>query len=97
MFSAPAINKLTNAALDLFAKIPEFKYCAIRVTWRRELHKQSRGQRWPTRPPYGQTQHSPTWPVCARSASMTACHRRLTRYEGLVACLHGMLQNLVAH
>jgi formate dehydrogenase major subunit len=27
-----AANKLTNAALDPFAKIPEFKYCAIRVT-----------------------------------------------------------------
>jgi formate dehydrogenase major subunit len=27
-----AINKLTNAALDPFAKIPEFKYCAIRIT-----------------------------------------------------------------
>jgi formate dehydrogenase major subunit len=27
-----AINKLTNAALDPFAKIPEFKYCAIQVT-----------------------------------------------------------------
>ena len=26
-----AANKLTNAALDPFAKIPEFKYCAIRV------------------------------------------------------------------
>ena len=26
-----AINKLTNAALDPFAKIPEFKYCAIRI------------------------------------------------------------------
>jgi formate dehydrogenase major subunit len=26
-----AINKLTNAALDPFAKIPEFKYCAIQV------------------------------------------------------------------
>lgn len=26
-----AINKLTNAALDPFGKIPEFKYCAIRV------------------------------------------------------------------
>jgi formate dehydrogenase major subunit len=26
-----AINKLTNAALDPFAKIPEFKYCAIKV------------------------------------------------------------------
>jgi formate dehydrogenase major subunit len=25
-----AINRLTNAALDPFAKIPEFKYCAIR-------------------------------------------------------------------
>ncbi len=26
-----AINRLTHAALDPFAKIPEFKYCAIRV------------------------------------------------------------------
>ena len=26
-----AINRLTNAALDPFAKIPEFKYCAIKV------------------------------------------------------------------
>jgi formate dehydrogenase major subunit len=26
-----AINKLTNAALDPIAKIPEFKYCAVRV------------------------------------------------------------------
>ena len=30
-----AINKLTNAALDPFAKIPEFKYCAVRVQARR--------------------------------------------------------------
>lgn len=27
-----AINQLTNAALDPFGKIPEFKYCAIKVT-----------------------------------------------------------------
>lgn len=27
-----AINKLTNSALDPFGKIPEFKYCAIRIT-----------------------------------------------------------------
>jgi len=27
-----AVNKLTNPALDPFGKIPEFKYCAIRVT-----------------------------------------------------------------
>jgi formate dehydrogenase major subunit len=27
-----AINRLTNSALDPFGKIPEFKYCAIRVT-----------------------------------------------------------------
>lgn len=26
-----AINRLTNAALDPFAKIPEFKYCAVKV------------------------------------------------------------------
>jgi formate dehydrogenase major subunit len=29
-----AINKLTHAALDPVAKIPEFKYCAIRgASW----------------------------------------------------------------
>jgi formate dehydrogenase major subunit len=27
-----AINKLTNAALDPYGKIPEFKYCAVRVS-----------------------------------------------------------------
>jgi formate dehydrogenase major subunit len=27
-----AINRLTNAALDPYAKIPEFKYCAIRLS-----------------------------------------------------------------
>jgi formate dehydrogenase major subunit len=27
-----AINKLTNSALDPFGKIPEFKYCAVRLT-----------------------------------------------------------------
>jgi formate dehydrogenase major subunit len=27
-----AANKLTNPALDPFGKIPEFKYCAIKVT-----------------------------------------------------------------
>lgn len=27
-----AINKLTNSALDPFGKIPEFKYCAIRIS-----------------------------------------------------------------
>ena len=32
-----AINKLTNAALDPFAKIPEFKYCAIRASLGGEL------------------------------------------------------------
>jgi formate dehydrogenase major subunit len=26
-----AINKLTHAALDPFAKIPEFKYCAVKL------------------------------------------------------------------
>jgi formate dehydrogenase major subunit len=26
-----AVNRLTNAALDPVAKIPEFKYCAVRV------------------------------------------------------------------
>ena len=30
-FYEAAINKLTNAALDPVAKIPEFKYCAVRV------------------------------------------------------------------
>jgi formate dehydrogenase major subunit len=27
-----AANELTNPALDPFGKIPEFKYCAVRVT-----------------------------------------------------------------
>jgi formate dehydrogenase major subunit len=27
-----AINRLTNAALDPFAKIPEFKYCAVKLS-----------------------------------------------------------------
>jgi formate dehydrogenase major subunit len=36
-----AINRLTNAALDPYAKIPEFKYCAIRVKRGGELAAQS--------------------------------------------------------
>jgi formate dehydrogenase major subunit len=35
-----AINRLTNPALDPFAKIPEFKYCAIRVSLGGELARQ---------------------------------------------------------
>jgi formate dehydrogenase major subunit len=31
-FYEAAINKLTNPALDPFAKIPEFKYCVVRLT-----------------------------------------------------------------
>ncbi len=31
-----AANLLTNAALDPFGKIPEFKYCAVRVHARRQ-------------------------------------------------------------
>jgi formate dehydrogenase major subunit len=31
-FYEAAINKLTNSALDPFAKIPEFKYCAVRLS-----------------------------------------------------------------
>jgi len=31
-FYEAAINKLTNPALDPFAKIPEFKYCAVKLT-----------------------------------------------------------------
>ena len=36
-----AINKLTNPALDPFGKIPEFKYCAVRVKRGSEAPKQS--------------------------------------------------------
>jgi formate dehydrogenase major subunit len=36
-----AINKLTNAALDPFGKIPEFKYCAIRIRLGGEPPEQS--------------------------------------------------------
>jgi formate dehydrogenase major subunit len=35
-----AINRLTNAALDPFGKIPEFKYCAVKVTVGGELTQQ---------------------------------------------------------
>ena len=36
-----AINKLTNSALDPFGKIPEFKYCAIKVALGGEVAEQS--------------------------------------------------------
>ena len=36
-----AINKLTNAALDPFGKIPEFKYCAVRLVLGGEVQQQS--------------------------------------------------------
>jgi formate dehydrogenase major subunit len=35
-----AINRLTNSALDPFGKIPEFKYCAIRVALGGEVGRQ---------------------------------------------------------
>ncbi|HEX9172586.1 MAG TPA: formate dehydrogenase subunit alpha [Telluria sp.] len=35
-----AINRLTNAALDPFGKIPEFKYCAIKVALGGEVEQQ---------------------------------------------------------
>jgi formate dehydrogenase major subunit len=35
-----AINRLTNAALDPYGKIPEFKYCAIRATRGGEVARQ---------------------------------------------------------
>ena len=31
-YAEAAANLLTNAALDPFGKIPEFKYCAVKVT-----------------------------------------------------------------
>ena len=37
-----AANLLTNPALDPFGKIPEFKYCAVRVTAGGEV-RQGRG------------------------------------------------------
>ena len=36
-FYEAAANKLTNPVLDPFGKIPEFKYCAVRVTAGGEL------------------------------------------------------------
>jgi formate dehydrogenase major subunit len=36
-----AINKLTNPALDPFGKIPEFKYCAVKVTLGGQVEAQS--------------------------------------------------------
>jgi formate dehydrogenase major subunit len=35
-----AINRLTNAALDPYGKIPEFKYCAVRVRLGGEVARQ---------------------------------------------------------
>ncbi len=40
-FYEAAINKLTNSALDPFGKIPEFKYCAVRVSLGGTQPKQS--------------------------------------------------------
>jgi formate dehydrogenase major subunit len=40
-FYEAAINKLTNSALDPFAKIPEFKYCAVRLSLGGPQPKQS--------------------------------------------------------
>jgi formate dehydrogenase major subunit len=31
-YAEAAANLLTNAALDPFGKIPEFKYCAVSIT-----------------------------------------------------------------
>jgi formate dehydrogenase major subunit len=43
-FQEAAANLLTNAALDPFGKIPEFKYCAVKV---------SKGGARPADPGYG--------------------------------------------
>jgi formate dehydrogenase major subunit len=40
-FYEAAVNKLTNPVLDPFGKIPEFKYCAVRVTKGGEPPQQS--------------------------------------------------------
>ena len=40
-FYEAAINKLTNPALDPVGKIPEFKYCAVRLTLGGELAPQT--------------------------------------------------------
>jgi formate dehydrogenase major subunit len=42
-----AANVLTNAALDPFGKIPEFKYCAVRVSAGGTVSEQS-GYNLPT-------------------------------------------------
>src|SRR5262249_26859991 len=44
-FYEAAANMLTNPVLDPFGKIPEFKYCAVRVT---------KGGEQPRYPGYGQ-------------------------------------------
>ena len=63
-----AINKLTNAALDPFAKIPEFKYCAVRVApggRSRSRAASAAARRWRTLPPDGGIAgvllHGPVW------------------------------------
>ena len=56
-----AINRLTNAALDPFAKIPEFKYCAVHVSARRRATSAGK-LRW--RPTVG----------CAQRAKLNVMH-----------------------
>ena len=41
-YSAPAIDLLTNSALDPFGKIPEFTYCAVQIRLAGELTPQTR-------------------------------------------------------
>ena len=58
-----AINKLTNAAFDPFGKIPEFKYCAIRV---------SRGGTPPVQSSYGGGQILARAPAGSLAGSVAA-------------------------
>ena len=45
-FAEAASNMLTNPALDPIGKIPEFKYCAARVTPRKSLPKRLSRAGW---------------------------------------------------
>src|SRR5579863_9064587 len=62
-FYEAAINKLTNSALDPFGKIPEFKYCAVRI---------SKGGKPPVQASFGGGQILEPNPIDAESSTVVA-------------------------
>ena len=63
-----AANLLTNPALDPFGKIPEFKYCAVRVT-AGGAESETRG--------YGQATQAPWWRDVRKRGSLRSTVKAL--------------------